>query len=170
MRTSLGVVFAVGDGTVPEGVDIAEMEGRIAGLTATWQLGRLTQSDWEHQVAAYQAKLASLRKFRRTVDSLFRLGKETDSLLSEDTLICRCEEVTLAEVMTAIREGATDLNTLKGWTRAGMGRCQGRNCEPSLAYLLHRKLNTDWQTICGFTPRFPVKPIPFAVMVKEEVT
>ena len=144
------------------------MEGRIAGLTAAWQFGHLSRTEWEHWVAKHRTKLTALRKFRSAVDSLFRIGKEADALLTEETLICRCEEVTLGEVAAALRDGARDLNTLKGWTRVGMGRCQGRICEPSLVYLLHKHLNIEWPSLHGFTPRFPIKPIPFAAMVGGE--
>jgi NADPH-dependent 2,4-dienoyl-CoA reductase/sulfur reductase-like enzyme len=165
MQTNLDDIFAAGDGAAPEGADVAEIEGRIAGLTATWQLGHLGKTEWTDRVGDLQTKLAALREFRKIVDSSFRLGKEADALLTEDSLICRCEEVTMGEVATALRDGAQDLNTLKGWTRVGMGRCQGRMCEPSLVYLLHKHLNGEWPLLQGFTPRFPVKPIPFATMV-----
>ena len=168
MRTSVEGIFAAGDGAAPEGVDIAESEGRVAGLTAVNELGRLATRAWEQEVAKHQAKLATLRQFRRLVDSLFRLGKETDALLSEDTLICRCEDITWGELQAVLEDGARDLNTVKRWTRVGMGRCQGRNCEPTLAYLVQKHLNVDWADVTGFTCRFPVKPIPLSALSAAE--
>lgn len=43
-------------------------------------------------------------------------------------LVCRCEHVTEAEIVEAIRRGARTLDGLKFRARAGMGRCQGGFC------------------------------------------
>ncbi len=46
----------------------------------------------------------------------------------DDTVICRCERVTLGEIRRAIRSGIRDLNQLKAVTRAGMGACGSKTC------------------------------------------
>jgi glycerol-3-phosphate dehydrogenase len=43
-------------------------------------------------------------------------------------MVCRCEKVTEAEILEAIRRGADTLDGVKHLTRAGMGRCQGGFC------------------------------------------
>ena len=43
-------------------------------------------------------------------------------------IVCRCEQVTKAEIMEAIRRGADTIDAVKHLTRAGMGRCQGGFC------------------------------------------
>lgn len=43
-------------------------------------------------------------------------------------LVCRCEQVTEAEVLEAICRGADTMDAVKHTTRAGMGRCQGGFC------------------------------------------
>jgi glycerol-3-phosphate dehydrogenase len=43
-------------------------------------------------------------------------------------LVCRCEQVTEAEVLEAICRGADTIDAVKHTTRAGMGRCQGGFC------------------------------------------
>jgi glycerol-3-phosphate dehydrogenase len=43
-------------------------------------------------------------------------------------LVCRCEQVTEAEVLEAIYRGADTMDAVKHTTRAGMGRCQGGFC------------------------------------------
>ena len=43
-------------------------------------------------------------------------------------IICRCENVSMAEIEDAIRRGADTLDGVKHVTRAGMGRCQGGFC------------------------------------------
>jgi len=53
-------------------------------------------------------------------------------------MICRCEHVTRAEVVSALRNpfGARSLDAIKRRTRCGMGRCQGGFCTPRLVALL----------------------------------
>ncbi|MCL2403910.1 MAG: NAD(P)/FAD-dependent oxidoreductase [Defluviitaleaceae bacterium] len=57
-------------------------------------------------------------------------------------IICRCETITEAEIIDAIRRpvGARNLNALKRRTRAQMGRCQGGFCLTKLIELLSREL------------------------------
>ena len=55
-------------------------------------------------------------------------------------IVCRCESVTEAEVLEAIRRGAKDIDSVKRRTRAGMGRCQGGFCSPQVLLLLSREL------------------------------
>lgn len=45
-------------------------------------------------------------------------------------VLCRCEQVTEAEILQSIRRGAHTMDAVKHLTRAGMGRCQGGFCTP----------------------------------------
>ena len=45
-------------------------------------------------------------------------------------VVCRCEQVTEAEILGSIRRGARTMDAVKHLTRAGMGRCQGGFCAP----------------------------------------
>jgi glycerol-3-phosphate dehydrogenase len=60
-------------------------------------------------------------------------------------VICRCETVTEAEIIDAIRRpvGARSIDAVKRRTRAGMGRCQGGFCSPRVLEILTRELGVD---------------------------
>ena len=60
-------------------------------------------------------------------------------------IVCRCEQVTEAEIVASIRRplGARDLDGIKRRTRAGMGRCQSGFCMPRTAEILARELGKD---------------------------
>jgi len=53
-------------------------------------------------------------------------------------MVCRCEHVTRAEVLAAVRNpiGAKSLDAIKRRTRCGMGRCQGGFCTPRILEIL----------------------------------
>jgi NAD(P)H-nitrite reductase large subunit len=57
--------------------------------------------------------------------------------MNDDTVICRCEEVTFQEVIESVKDlGAEDARTSKLFTRAGMGLCQGRVCARNVSDLV----------------------------------
>ncbi len=80
-------------------------------------------------------------------------------LVGDDTLVCRCEEVTGRDVREAIESGARSADTIKMWTRCGMGPCQGRICGWTLAHYAARHLGVAPRDIGVNEPRVPVKPI-----------
>ena len=63
-------------------------------------------------------------------------------------VICCCEDVTKAEVLEAIRRGATTLDGVKRRVGTGMGRCQGSRCQQKLVALLARELGVSETAIC----------------------
>jgi len=73
--------------------------------------------------------------------------EDRSKLIAEDPayghVVCRCETVTEAEIIDAIRRGARTLDGIKLRTRAGMGRCQGGFCTPKIINILARELNID---------------------------
>ena len=56
--------------------------------------------------------------------------------MRDDTILCRCEEVTYGEVRAALESGLTDAGDIRRYTRAGMGFCQGKTCERLLLALI----------------------------------
>lgn len=46
----------------------------------------------------------------------------------DNTIICRCEDISRGELHKWIDQGVTTVDELKRLTRATMGPCQGRTC------------------------------------------
>jgi NAD(P)H-nitrite reductase large subunit len=90
---------------------------------------------------------------------VFRFRSGLWQLATDDTEICRCEEVTVGDVRRAIRDGVITLNALRGATRIGMGRCQGRYCEVAAAHLLADMTGQSIEAVGIFTPRVPLVPV-----------
>jgi NADPH-dependent 2,4-dienoyl-CoA reductase/sulfur reductase-like enzyme/bacterioferritin-associated ferredoxin len=74
------------------------------------------------------------------------------SKTDDETIICRCERVTLGEIRKAIRSGMRDLNQLKAVTRAGMGACGSKTCS-SLLMNIYRSEGVDPKEVTAFTKR-----------------
>ena len=122
-RTSVPGVFAVGDGASLGGSRVAMARGRLAGLAAARDLG-LQAPDEPATRAALRRALA----FQDALWTLFRPIRLRPGALTDDTIVCRCEEVTAGRLRQELADGLASLPALKKATRAGMGRCQGRFC------------------------------------------
>ena len=84
--------------------------------------------------------------------------------MGEDILICRCKEVTKAEIIEAIRDGATTIDGVKKRTKAGMGLCQGKTCERLVAKIISEETGISMDEILPATKRIPVRPVNIGVI------
>lgn len=121
-RSSVPGVYAVGEVTGIGGVEKAVVEGRIAALDI---LGD------DNGAASAGRALAAQLAFARRLDATFALRPELLRLAQPETILCRCEDVTLSAV-----QGCTSGRDAKLQTRCGMGVCQGRVCGPAMQRLL----------------------------------
>lgn len=127
METSVPGVLACGETVGVGGADLALEEGIVAGSTAAIRVGRCINRDAETRRAL--KRIRSLRRFARALEKSFSIRPGWADDLTPETLLCRCEEVSVGDVRRSINElGATDSRSVKALTRAGMGWCQGRMC------------------------------------------
>ncbi len=83
-------------------------------------------------------------------------------------IVCRCEEITGAEIAVAVDEGARTLNDVKRRTRAGMGMCQGRWCSHAIAALVAAETGQSRADLAPMTARPPVQPVMLGVLADLE--
>ncbi len=126
-QTSVERVACAGEPTGIGGVDLALVEGQIAGFAAA---GKSTEA------RALVAQREKYRRFARLMDETFCLRPELRNLAGPDTLVCRCEDVSYARLQEHCSWRAAKLHT-----RCGMGSCQGRICGPATQFLF--KWNPD---------------------------
>ncbi len=120
-RTSVTDVFCAGEPTGIGGVELALIEGQIAGLAAAGKL-----RDAQSLVPRRQRKLGFVAALRESCT----LNPSLRNLADEDTIVCRCEDVRHA----ALR-GRASWRDAKLHTRCGMGPCQGRICGVATEFL-----------------------------------
>lgn len=87
----------------------------------------------------------------------------------DDMYVCRCEEVTKAEVIAAVRKGAASINEVKRMLRPGMGLCQGRNCAKTIEQIIAGELNISPAQVPQATKRGPVRPVKLTTYTSLEV-
>ncbi|MFX1379012.1 MAG: FAD-dependent oxidoreductase [Promethearchaeota archaeon] len=66
------------------------------------------------------------------------------SFTDDDTIVCRCERVSVGEIRRWIRSGVRDFNELKALTKVGMGACGGKTCTPLIERIFREEgLSTE---------------------------
>jgi len=155
-RTTLPEVFCAGEPTGIGGIELALVEGQIAGLAAG---GRADEA------RSLFGERKKRRAFAQALDRAFQLRTELQRLASPETIVCRCEDVPYSRLSQCSSWRAAKLQT-----RCGMGPCQGRVCGPATQFLF------NWNPDSVRPPIFPVRLESFAVTagvsepVYQEVT
>ncbi|WP_406120002.1 NAD(P)/FAD-dependent oxidoreductase [Streptomyces sp. NBC_00989] len=156
-RTDVPGVWAAGETTGIGGAALSLAEGHIAGRSAAARLNG-TEPDPRSWAPAAKSR-TRLREFFAALDTVYAPPARWTDLVTDDTVVCRCEEVTGGAIREAVDGlGAGDVRTVKLLTRAGMGWCQGRMCGPAVAGLAG----------CELTPsRRPfARPVPLGVLAR----
>lgn len=166
MRTSADGVLAAGDGTGVEGSWVAIDEGRLAALSAARELSALTDAAARAAAAPIRDRLTRKRAFQRALRRMHRVGPGIYELTDPATVVCRCEEVRRSALDAAI-ETSADVSVVKGLTRAGMGLCQGRNCQRQVAALVAARHGGSVADVEPATPRLPARPVALAAIAAE---
>ncbi|MBU8910181.1 MAG: NAD(P)/FAD-dependent oxidoreductase, partial [Desulfobacterales bacterium] len=131
LESSFRSVYAVGEITGIAGAKKSFIQGKLAALSILKKMGKITAGNrgfeevqtlisLDHQQAAYASFL----------NHLCRVPQSAYAAIPDETMICRCEEITMGTIKKNIQKGFDTIGSLKKATRCGMGRCQGRICGP----------------------------------------
>ncbi|GAB3427141.1 FAD-dependent oxidoreductase [Flindersiella endophytica] len=126
-QSSVPGVFVAGEATGVGGSELAACEGELAGLAAG---GAPSAAP-----SGLVRRRSALRRFAAAMHRAYPVPAGWTERLPDDTLVCRCEEVTAGRLRTAVELGAETARTAKLLSRVGMGWCQGRVCGYATACL-----------------------------------
>lgn len=159
LHTSHAGVFAAGDCAGISGGAIAMVEGRLAAVAACAWLGRILASRAEIKYGQLLPRLRAKKRFAALVQNTCYPRSGLFSLADENTVVCRCEDLTLRDVRAAVSNRMGDINAFKRATRSGMGRCQGRMCGPYMQELLAASRGIPPHDLGALQVRPPLKPV-----------
>jgi hypothetical protein len=165
-RSSVAHVWIAGDSAGLGGARLAEADGFIAAADIVKDLGRKPLAEAKLDAARRAAERA--RRFQAALWRLFAAPRMLDQLARPDTVICRCEDITLGAVREAIAGEMASAGAIKRLTRAGMGRCQGRYCGPLIVELAAKARGAPVEELSFFAPRMPFKPVPIGILSSAE--
>ncbi|MCQ0091263.1 NAD(P)/FAD-dependent oxidoreductase [Roseovarius sp. M141] len=169
-RTAVATVFIAGDGAGIGGAKAAAYAGEISALEIARDLNKMTEMARDSTARNLRRNLASERAARPFIDSAY--PPYAGALKpADDTIICRCEEVSAGDIRRMAGLGCLGPNQTKSFGRSGMGPCQGRYCGLSVTQILSDANNISPSETGYYRIRPPLKPITLgeiATMVKSE--
>jgi bacterioferritin-associated ferredoxin len=81
-------------------------------------------------------------------------------------IICRCNDVTIEDIINAVEAGIDDFEVLRKYLKIGFGPCQGRSClllaARIFAKLTGRRIE---EVVSEYRVRPPIVPIPARVLL-----
>lgn len=160
-RTSVPGLYIAGDGAGIAGAAAAAAQGEIVALACALDLGRIDPARHARERAPLLRQWRRSARFGQAMVGLMALREGGVAAIAPGTVVCRCEDVTRAEIDAAVQAGARDMNQLKAWTRCGMGPCQGRTCGDVAGALLAAQVGGRERAGC-FTGRAPLRPVSLA--------
>jgi D-hydroxyproline dehydrogenase subunit alpha len=134
-QTSISHVYCAGEPTGIGGVELALVEGQVAGYAA---------ANREDRARGLFRKRAVYRRVVRSLKKAFPLRSELKTIAQPSALICRCEDVPVERAREFSSWRAAKLHT-----RCGMGPCQGRVCGAAAEFLF------GWNVESIRPPLFP---------------
>jgi len=157
-RTSNEVFYVAGDGAGIGGAKAAEYAGRIAALDAAASLGTIDTAERDQRSLADRRARATELLARPFLDAAY--PPATDTLRpADETIVCRCEEVTAGDIRQYARLGCVGPNQTKAFGRSGMGPCQGRYCGLTVTEVLADANGRTPEETGYFRIRAPLKPL-----------
>jgi thioredoxin reductase len=157
--SSLPGIAVAGDSAGIGGGLAAQAGGEIAALGILAALGLIDAGARDTLAREARKTLAREQAIRPFLDSWFRPGAELRLPRDDDTIVCRCEELTLGDIRAVVDIGLVGPNQLKSFSRAGMGPCQGRFCGLTVQELIARQTGQKPADVGYFRLRPPIKPL-----------
>ena len=167
LQTSATNVYAAGEITGIAGALKSLNEGHIAALLILRALGKIGEREFLLHFKRLTKQRRHHLNFGAYLNTLYRTPDTAIRQIPDETVICRCEDVTMGEIRSAIREGYHTPGAIKKATRTGMGRCQGRTCGPILYDIISAYTRKPPNEICLLSVRPPIKPVTFDSVIAE---
>ena len=165
METTVPNFFVAGDVTGIGGKDISKKQGQIVAWEILARLNQMPAEVANKHAAPLRKEIAAEQRFLDILCERMRIKPGFQEFLQDDTVICRCEMIDLATIREAIHEGADDLRGIKLRTRCGMGACQSRYCEQSVAQIIIAETGCARDAVGTTSVRPPLIPVPMGHMI-----
>jgi len=157
-RTEAERIFVAGDGGGIAGAEAAVPSGRLAALWALAAFGLIGADERDRGAGPERKALARCRRPRPFLDALYAPAPEFLDP-PDETVLCRCEEVTAGQVRGFVDLGCLGPNQVKSFGRPGMGPCQGRFCGLTVASVITARRGVPMAEVGYYRIRPPLKPV-----------
>ena len=160
-ETSIPNIYVAGDNAGIGGALVAELQGQLVATRIAMQAGQLSAEAFAQMSSALQTQIEQQLAIRPFLDQLYTPAPEF-LRPSDETVVCRCEEVTAGEIRNLAKTGCAGPNQAKAFSRAGMGPCQGRLCGLTVSQLMAEASDRPVPEVGYYNVRSPIKPVTLA--------
>jgi NADPH-dependent 2,4-dienoyl-CoA reductase/sulfur reductase-like enzyme len=157
--SSVDAIYVAGDSAGISDARVAEAAGHLAVLDIAHRAGRIALRERDDGARAWRQVIAHHLAVRPLLDRLYPPPAEITSPSGDETIVCRCEEVTVSDIRAAVALGCLGPSQLKSFTRCGMGPCQGRLCATTVGELMATLRGVSVSEIGYARVRPPIKPL-----------
>jgi NADPH-dependent 2,4-dienoyl-CoA reductase/sulfur reductase-like enzyme len=162
-KTSKDWVYVAGESAGIQGWRSAKIRGEVAALSIIDSLGTLSL---KNQILRFGKTISLMYEslFSKIRIHTFQEKEPFRFVPSDSTIVCRCENVTYAEVKKYLNEDWSSASEIKAETRVGMGTCQGKQCGYALNRLCtspHLEPSNKFTSI-----RAPIRPLPISALLQ----
>ena len=152
--TSRDCISIIGDGARIGGASVAALQGeRVA-----YEVDAYLRTQHRAMVTTESRALRRQRRLRRFLDCAFPPTADFQ-LPADETIVCRCEEVSAGEIRQVAARGCMGPNQGKAFTRCGMGPCMGRKCALTVSQVMADARGVSVGEIGHYRIRSPIRPI-----------
>lgn len=159
METSIANVLAAGEITGVGGALKSINEGKIAAITILKKFEKIGDNEYRRQLKKLTKERKHHMRFVHYFNSLYRIPAQAILDIPDDTVVCRCEDITMSDIKKGIANGYNNPQALKSGMRITMGNCQGRTCGPVVYDILNLLTGQSLESLGPFNVRPPLKPI-----------
>jgi len=166
--TSLAGIRIAGDGAAIGGAEASAEAGRLAALAMLADLGKITAAERDNRARKALAAYRALAGGRPFLDALYA---PAPAFLAppDETIVCRCEEVTAGTLRGFVDLGCLGPNQAKSFGRPGMGPCQGRYCGLTVSSVIAAKRGVPMAEVGYYRLRPPLKPITLGELASMDL-
>lgn len=165
-RSSMANILVAGDARHIDGARAALHSGALAALAVVSDLQPQHAPRVSVQITRHEELMRRETRVRPFLDALYPAGRWTFDGLEDDTVVCRCENITAGAIRASCRAAVDSADRMKSLHRCGMGPCQGRMCEYSVALIAAAELNCHPSAFGLHRIREPIKPISLGALAE----
>lgn len=166
--TSVSGIRAAGDCAGVRGVAASVVTGRMAALGIATELGVATMSERDALARPLRRKLARCSAMQALTDRMFA-PSPAQLQPADDAIVCRCEELTAAELRSRISQGCMSPDSLKAQSRSGMGTCQGRMCSAAVAEMISQAWGIPMENLEPYHAQPPLIPLSIGELAEMDM-
>jgi D-hydroxyproline dehydrogenase subunit alpha len=173
LESSVNSIYAVGEITGIAGGKKSHIQGKLAAISVLKKFDKLNFKNKRSSLLTQVKQLHFLNHkqavYAAFLNHLCRLPQVAYSQIPDDTLICRCENITMGTIKKAIEQGFITSGGLKKATRCGMGRCQGRICGTIIFDIITALTKKNPYDIGPSLSRAPVKNVAISSFLNQPI-